>query len=118
MGKKELKKRIRLHERQIDALLTEKEEREKAAKLGPQLKIKKDPTPAQKKVQDTFSHRARVASQLYHQDGSQLTWGEAMIAAGAFIQNAMNEEPKPSVGEIEDLKKLILPEVEESEKKE
>jgi hypothetical protein len=51
----------------------------------PAKREKKDPTPGQKKVQDSFGQRAKIASQLYREEGATLTWAEAMSLAGPLL---------------------------------
>lgn len=55
---------------------------------APGKREKRDPTPGQKKVQDSFGQRAKVASELYqknHSEGGSLTWAEAMTLAGPIL---------------------------------
>jgi len=92
MGKtkqQKLKQKLQLMERMCNEMITAKERAEKDlsdALSKPAKKIKKDPTAAQKKVQDQFSRRAKIASDLYHAEGAKLTWPEAMTAAGPLLK--------------------------------
>jgi hypothetical protein len=67
------------------------EERDKAM-LKPQRGRDGPTTEKQKKVQDNFANRARVASKIYHTPGVALTWAEAMVAAGALISSGMDKQ--------------------------
>jgi len=99
MGKtkqQKLKQKLQLMERMCNEMIAAKERVEKErddALLKPAKKIKKDPTLAQKKVQDQFARRARIASELYNAEGAALTWPEAMTAAGPLLKAELGNQP-------------------------
>jgi len=111
MGKtkqQKLKIKLSLMEKITNEMISAKERAEKErdeALLKPAKKIKKEPTAAQKKVQDQFARRARVASELYHAEGAKLTWPEAMTAAGPLLKA---EQDLAAQGEFQPVENLTL----------
>jgi len=109
--KQKLKEKLKLLEKVVNVLIEDRERKEKED-LGPQKKVKKAPTPKQAAVQKIFGTRAKIASNLYHAEGSTLTWADAMVAAGGLIQTPNGEYTNNSDPHIpqELLNLVILPE--------
>ncbi len=86
--KEKLRQKLKLMMKCANVLIEDKERLEKQLK-APQKKIKKDPSqysPAQRAVHTRFSERAKIASALYNEEGSVLSWADAMSAAGPLLE--------------------------------
>jgi hypothetical protein len=99
MGKEKLREKVKLLTKVANILLADKERIEKE-RLGPQKKIKKAPTAAQKAVQDRFAKRAQIASRLYNSEGAGLSWAEAMTSAGPLMEAMDSPDVKGDVTKL------------------